>query len=122
MSASYELFLSEKVKPTGFKYPKAYVDFVVSDFPNLEPWHFFYSKLDYRFLGLKERYPSKELVPFARRQDNDDIACFDAKTNDGRVLIIHDFASPGWEERLSLDNFEAWLDLAKAEANEWKNQ
>lgn len=119
MNPKYEFFLSDEVKSEGFAYSKEYLDFVSGDVPDLTPWHFFYSRLDHRFKGLQDRYPSKGLVPFARRQDNDDVACFDSMACDGRVLIIHDFASPGWEERLSLKSFDEWLDLAKSESAEW---
>jgi hypothetical protein len=39
-------------------------------------------------------------MPFARRHDNDDVACFvthDPEQEAGQVIIIHDFASPGHE-------------------------
>lgn len=121
-TSGYEFFLTQEKLPDGFKYPSSYIDYVSGDFPNLEPWHFFYSRLGYRFEGLKERYPSKSLVPFARRGDNDDVACFDAtdKSDNPRVLIIHDFASPDWEDRGVCDDFVAWVGLAKAESEEWK--
>lgn len=123
MNASeYEFFLAQEKLPIGFKYPSSYIDYVSGDIPSLEPWHFFYSRLDYRFEGLRERYPSKTLVPFARRGDNDDVACFDAAevSDNPRVFIIHDFASSGWEERGVCDDFPAWIELAKAESEGWK--
>ncbi|EPY2281134.1 hypothetical protein ACXAT1_002048 [Clostridium sporogenes] len=30
-----------------------------------------------RLKGVTERYPNRKLIPFARRDDNDDIACFE---------------------------------------------
>lgn len=115
MSLNYEFFVSDRVKPEGFNYPREYLDFVSGDVVEFSLWHFFYSRLDHRFNGLKKRYPSKGFVPFARRRDNDDVACFDSITGDGRVIIVHDFASPGWEERLILNSFGEWLDLARSE-------
>lgn len=60
------------------------------------------------FEGLKKRYPTRMLVPFARRIDNDNIACWDLDKA-GRVSIIHDFASPGWEQEAELEDFYGWL-------------
>jgi hypothetical protein len=118
----YEFFLSENSLPNQFRYPETYIKFISKEFPNLDPWHFFYSKLQYRYDGLKQRYPQRIVVPFARRGDNDDIACFEASepSDDPNVIIIHDFASEGWENRGKLENFLAWVKLAKAESNEWE--
>jgi hypothetical protein len=44
-----------------------------------------------------KRYPDRELVLFAVRQDNDDVACWDL--DQGNVAVVHDFSSPGFERR-----------------------
>ena len=118
----YEFFLPANVLPKEFVYPETYVRYIHSNFPNLEPWNFFYNHLKYRFNGLKERYPKRSIVPFARRKDNDDVACFEAKepSENPRVIIIHDWASEGWENRGEYDDFLEWVQLAKEEAEEWK--
>ena len=46
--------------------------------------------------GLKIRYPEGKIVPFVKRNDNDDIACFDIET--GEVCIIHDFSCDGYKK------------------------
>jgi hypothetical protein len=51
--------------------------------------------------------PQRVLVPFAKRQDNDDVACWDVPT--GKVAVIHDSADPGWEARGEFSGFYAWL-------------
>lgn len=58
--------------------------------------------------GLAKRYPERELMPFAKRNDNDDIACFEA-SRPGKVEVIHDFASPGFEQRAEYDDLWAWF-------------
>jgi hypothetical protein len=58
--------------------------------------------------GLTERYPTRKLIPFARRQDNDDIACWQVGANE-EVFIIHDFASPGWEQHGQFASFYDWF-------------
>ena len=53
--------------------------------------------------------------------DCDDVACFDVQKQAEKpsVVIIHDFASSGWEMRSEFEDFEQWLDTAKADAKEW---
>jgi len=58
--------------------------------------------------GLTERYPGTHLLPFAKREDNDDVAYFELESP-GKVVIIHDFASDGWERREVLDDLYAWI-------------
>lgn len=119
---SYEFFLENKIIPNGFKYSDSYVKYVGNDFPDFDPWDFYGDDLRFAFDGLKDRYPSRIVVPFARRNDNDDIACFDASvpSDDPIVVIIHDFASPGWEDRGELENFDAWVKLAKLESEDFQ--
>lgn len=118
-----QYFLAEDLLPKGFIYPESFIGFVEGEIPDLEPWRFFYvEELDSRFIGLSQRYPDKVLIPFARREDNDDIACFDGdvRSDNPKVLIIHDFASQGWEERGSYDDYFCWLEAAKIESEEWR--
>ncbi|WP_202870559.1 hypothetical protein [Kribbella sp. VKM Ac-2571] len=46
-------------------------------------------------------------MPFARRQDNDEVACW--RVGSGAVLIIHDFDDSGRELRETLPSFYTWL-------------
>jgi hypothetical protein len=94
--------------PEGFEYPPEFVRIVELELTQLEPWWIIEGdRLRTRYLGLRKRYPSRTLVPFALRQDCDDVACFEP----GRagVVIVHDFASPGWEQRDQLPDFHSWL-------------
>ena len=59
-----------------------------------------------RFRGLQKRYPGRRLYPFARRDDNDDVACFEDDDN-SLGNIIHDFADIGWEQREVVPTFDA---------------
>lgn len=108
--------------PSWFKYPEALLNLIGSGNIKFEPWQILLGEwLEVRHNGLKEHYPQRNLVPFARRVDCDDVACFDVQERAERpgVLIIHDFASPGWELREQFADFEQWLDAAKADAEEW---
>ena len=49
----------------------------------------------------------KNYAPFAYRQDNDDVACIEPG-DPAKVLIVHDFASSGWQERQRFDSFWDW--------------
>lgn len=60
---------------------------------------------------MAKRYPQRHLIPFAKRGDCDDVACFELE-KPGKVMIIHDFASPGWEQREEYDTFWDWFRAA----------
>jgi hypothetical protein len=101
--------LSEKERPPGFEYPTQFSHTIELGLTELEPWHVLEGKrLRETMSGLAQRYPARKLIPFARRQDNDDIACWQVGAKE-EVLIIHDFASPGWEERERFSSFYDWL-------------
>jgi hypothetical protein len=101
--------LSDKELPSSFLYPREFLRVLNLGIVDLEPWYFLQGKpLRDTYDGLKKRYPERVLVPFSRRQDNDDIACWEITTT-LRVIIIHDFASKGYENRESFCNFYEWL-------------
>jgi hypothetical protein len=103
--------LGESVLPTGFEYPPGFLRAVDAGLTNFEPWWIIEGeKLRLCYLGLRDRYTDRVLVPFAARQDNDDLACWDLAR--GTVVVIHDFAAPGFEQRAELPDFAAWLRLA----------
>lgn len=101
--------LSISETPEGFDYPSDFIRAFELGILALEPWWALEGdRLRRRLNGLRDRYPSRgDLVPFATRQDCDDIACF--RPGSDAVVIIHDFASPGWEERATYESFVAWL-------------
>jgi len=102
--------LSVKDLPSGFWYPSSFVRVVELGLMHLEPWDVLEgSRLRWRNEGLAQRFPARELVPFAERQDNDDVACWDLALGGEQVVIVHDFASPGWEKRDEYLDFYAWL-------------
>ena len=100
--------LSDSELPEGFAYPPLLVRIGEIGLMNLEPrWILKGDPLRAHLAGLRKRYPERSLVPFARRQDNDDIAAFDIDR--GNVVIVHDFASPGYEQRADFDDLAGWL-------------
>ena len=74
-----------------------------------------------RLKGVTERYPNRKLIPFARRDDNDDIACFEVEEGE-KVQIIHDFASEGYEQRNEYNDFWDWLKDAIDEMIEFNRE
>ena len=104
--------LNETELPSGFSYPQSFLRTVQLNLTDLEPWYILSGKeLELRIQGLKERYPERILIPFARRYDNDDVACFELY-KDEEIQIIHDFASVGYEQRGVYITFWDWFRTA----------
>ena len=95
--------------PAWFSYPRPFIRLIEIGITKLDPWWIFGRKyaLEKRE-GLKSRYPTRDLVPFARNQSNDDVACWD-KSDPQKVIVIHDYADPGWEQRATFDTFWDWF-------------
>jgi hypothetical protein len=101
--------LSDAELPTGFAYPRQFKHVAELGLLDLEPWYMLQGNpLREAKAGLAQRYPERQLVPFARRQDNDDIACWQAPATE-QVFVIHDFASSGWEQRAEYPAFYEWF-------------
>ena len=101
--------LSEPELPENFSYPQQFMRAIACGLADIEPWYLLVGQpLRDTMKGLKARYPDRKLIPFARRQDNDDIACWQAGADES-VFIVHDFAAPGWESRDKFINFYDWL-------------
>jgi hypothetical protein len=105
--------------PSGFSYPQDFIDAVESGVVDIGPWQILSGKwLRVRISGLRERFPGRQLVPFARRLDSDDVACWDLEQQ-GAVCVVHDFSAPGWEKRQGYESFSAWYADAQAEADDY---
>ena len=97
-----------KVLDVEFDYPTPLLRVVGQGLTNLEPWHIMGRELAAaRLAGLRARYKPK-YVPFARRQDNDDLACFDP-SRPASVVVVHDFAEAGYEQRRVYADFWGWF-------------
>lgn len=92
-----------------FSYPQTLKDLVSEGRVDFGVWYLMKDdKTVRRFQGLQKRYPRRRLYPFARRDDNDDIACFENDDN-SLVHIIHDFAGIGWEQKEVFPTIDSWL-------------
>lgn len=100
--------LMEGEKPNWVVYPTEYLNLIKSGKDKFLPWYLFgKEQLLIRYNGLKKRYPKRILFPFARDDDSDDVACWE-KDKPGKVVLLHDFASSGWEDKMEFDSFNEW--------------
>lgn len=101
--------LEEYERPNNFAYPQAIIKLLELNLINFDVWYFMDKEsAKIRLAGLQKRYPSRTLIPFARRGDCDDIACFEVGEGE-RAFVIHDFASKGYEQREIYENVWEWL-------------
>ena len=102
-------YLNKDEVPDWFKYPSEYMRIVDQNLIDFNPWIILQDdQLRTRYRGIKVRYPKRELIPFARREDNDDVACWE-RNFPCKVFVVHDFASPGYENKEEFNNFWDWL-------------
>lgn len=101
--------LDEYERPNSFVYPQAIIKLLELNLTNFDVWYFMDKEsAKIRLAGLQKRYPNRILIPFARRGDCDDIACFEVGEGE-RVFVIHDFASKGYEQREVYEDVWEWL-------------
>lgn len=99
----------------GFEYPAGLKKVVELGLVDLDWWWILEAAFASSYTrNMAERYPDRKLVPFAKRGDCDDVACFEIGKPD-KVEIIHDFASPGWEQREEYEDFWSWFEAAVIE-------
>jgi hypothetical protein len=102
------MMLDEGWLPPGFSYPRELVRWSETGVRTFEPWRMLHGEqLQWRVQGLRERYSDRCLVPFAERSDCDDVACVEAMSGD--VVIVHDYAEPGFEERARFNTVDQWI-------------
>ena len=111
--------LNSNSLPEWFAYPEEFQYMIQSGLLDIGCWQLLQGDwLEVRHQGLKKRFPARDLVPFARRLDSDDVACWES-VSFPNVLVIHDFCAPGWEARATYSSFEDWLKIASDEAKDF---
>lgn len=104
--------IEESKLPLGFKYPKEFLWTLDLPLTNLKPWIIHSGVgLKSRYEGMKKRYPDRLLIPFAFRQDCDEVACWDLKDNN-KVKIIEDYTRANPNEDVIYNDFFDWLKQA----------
>jgi hypothetical protein len=117
-----EYLWPEQFRPPWLVYPEELLSLVRSETVAFVPWHLIKVEIEMRLrhaARLKSRL-GRELIPFAYRQDREDLACFE-KGRGQAVIIIHDNTDPGYEDEGSYPSFAAWLQAVRAEAAEWES-
>ena len=95
-----------------FEYPTSFIKAIDLNLVDFDLWYFMSSEqVSIRINGLLKRYPNRKLIPFARRDDSDDIACFEVGKG-SKIQIIHDFASEGYEQHREYNNLWDWMKAA----------
>lgn len=90
-------------------YPEEYIKIIDLNLVDMSVWYLMEKEqVEVRINGLRNRYPKRKLIPFAKRDDRDDIACFEVGKGN-KVQIIHDFASDGYEQRIEYESFWDWF-------------
>lgn len=108
--ARWRICCPVQIFPPGFLYPPLFARTVESGLVDLDPWYILQGdELVRRFVGLRPRYADRELVPFARRGDRDDVACFDIDAGGEAIAVIEDFSPPGFEQYEMYPDFADWL-------------
>ena len=75
-----------------FEYPESFEKIVELNLVDFDIWHLLDSDWAAKlYQGMQTRYPNRKLIPFAKRSDCDDTACFEIGKG-GTVQLIHDFA------------------------------
>jgi len=101
--------LAPEELPRGWRYPGPFVRFFKRGLTDLDPWLVLSGDyLRRRYAGLRDRHPSRRLIPFAMRQDREDIACWDADVPRA-VFQFEDFQRPPSSPKPRYENFYAWL-------------
>lgn len=96
--------------PENFVVPREYLGLKDNGVEEIGPWMFpGDDSLTYRLRGLRQRFPSRVLLPFAKRSDRDDVACWTEPFPS--VCVIHDFEIyPGtWGDRFVFSDIRAWI-------------
>lgn len=107
------------IDSTIYEYPEAYQKIVELNLVDFDVWYLIESEqATRRYYDLKERYPNRQLIPFARRDDSDDIACFEIGKG-GKVELIHDFTTEGFEQRKEFQDLWEWVEFAVKEMSEF---
>ncbi|MDY7574619.1 hypothetical protein [Actimicrobium sp. CCI2.3] len=111
--------------PNVLKIPQSFLDLITTGLPDIEPWWWLVhhsEALIYWSETLRNHFPSRSLIPFAKDGGSDDIACFDGFdiSKNPKVLVIHSFCSPGLELRDEADSFLEWLQKKEKEAIDFK--
>ena len=118
-------FVSEKIRPKGFAYPKSYYEFVSNKsngaaIVGMPPWIFASNEL--WAMQESEDVFGRQLIPFAQAENLDMIAYFEVPDDSGEPVVW--LANP-WANSTDtwiygkFENFETWLKRASQISNDF---
>ena len=88
-----------------FQYPESFKKCIELNLVDFDIWYLLDSEWALSlYEGLQERYPSRKLIPFAKRGDCDDTACFEIGKGN-KVQLIHDLLQKAGSNEKSLTIF-----------------
>ncbi|RKT79947.1 hypothetical protein DFJ68_3426 [Terracoccus luteus] len=115
--------LPEDALPVGFAYPPELLRILRLGLVDLEPWLVLRGEpLLALHHGLRTRYPARHLVPFARRTDRDDVACWDLEPGAAPICVVGDYEVPGYEQGETHATFYGWFRSAVDDLVEWDDE
>ncbi len=115
--------LPNEIYDQGFAWPEAYRRLFELDLTNLPPWRFLEGEeLVQNYKTVNAQHPGRHVVPFARRKDNNDVACFTVLVGilEQRVLLIQATGQAGLE--MEFPSLWEWFRLAVEDMIEWEQQ
>lgn len=107
----------EEIRRVNFKLPPAYYRIFELGLTNVSPWRFIEDTDEFSgvYNALQELYPEHILLPFARRVDNDDVACIvvdSPQYADNHIVVVHLFASADYAFDGVYETFWDWFRTA----------
>ena len=124
ISKLIEEFRRHSCEPAGgYVWAIQHEMFGFSEFSQLEPWHFCSFE---EIVPLYQRWPraSKEpdCVPFARRQDRDDLACFSLHGSPVIRVVHYNLGPPTiWKTEREHGNFWDWVKAVIGDVEVWSS-
>ena len=108
MNTQINPYPSKKL-PKGFKYPVLYLELISSNKIDIYPWWLIDSKTKAGELFYKvSQLNGKNLIPFAKIDIDDDVACFDGNDNSGNPSIIMNCSTP--DRSYCFKDFSQWFE------------
>ena len=105
--------LEEKAGQVNLELPRGYFRVHELGLVNLQPWWFIEGpRVAAVYDSVNRRFPSRHVLPFARRLDCDDVACIvveECGHDPGEVVVVHDYAVPGTEVERRAPHFWEWF-------------
>ena len=118
MNDLQKYLLSQNSRPNWLVYPHELEEGILKKKFDTPPWRILtVEDVESVRTGLLERY-NRDLVPFAHRQTNDDVACFERGSAD-RVHIIDCYTDPGREDVACYGSISDWFHEVERDQEDW---